>query len=313
MTKKTQKAYEHALRFVNENVFSLQCKAIITDYECAMRQAIRTVVPTVKLLGCWFHYSQAIRRKVASLSELFDLVRSNEKIRNMYYKIICLALLPYDKIEKAFNELALEGLKLTKEFTPFVKYFQNQWLKRVGPKNFSVFLEETRTTCAAEGYNGKLGKQFQTHPNFFIFIESLQWEELVKSNAFEQHINGARQTQPKKQYRERAAQIRNESLKFTIPNKTNAMLFLNRIANSKNHILPKEFETFENIVSYEDEADELLDCMETDPECTIRTTSNPKKPPTEAEIEPKRTIRKTTKPKKPQNEKEIALRHTETH
>lgn len=199
MTRKTQKAYEHALRYVHENLFPFRCEAIITDYEIAMRQAIKNVVPGIKLLGCWFHFAQAIRRKVASLPDLFELVRTDQKIQNVYYKIICLALLPHDKIDKAFNELALEGLQLTKAFTPFVKYFQSQWLKRVGAKNFSVFLEETRTTCAAEGYNGKLGKKFQTHPNFFVFIESLQWEEFFKSNALEQHINGNRQTQPKKE------------------------------------------------------------------------------------------------------------------
>lgn len=277
MTRKTQKAYEHALRYVHENVFPLQCEAMITDYEIAMRKAVREVIPGIKQLGCWFHYAQAIRRKIASLSELFELVRTNDKIRNIYYKIICLALLPHDKIEKAFNELALEGLQLTKSFMPFVKYFQNQWLKRVGAKNFSVFLEETRTTCSAEGYNGKLGKKFRTHPNFFVFIESLQWEELAKSNALEQHINGARQTQPKKEYRERAAQIRNESLKFLIPNKIDAKLFLNRIANTKNRMLPTEFERFEDIVAYVDETEELLEdmCIDTTVNHTKTTTSKP--------------------------------------
>lgn len=274
MTRKTQKAYEHALRYVHENVFSLQCEAMITDYEIAMRQAVREVVPGIKQLGCWFHYAQAIRRKIASLSELFELIRTNERIRNIYYKIICLPLLPHDKIQNAFNVLALEGLELTKTFTPFVKYFQNQWLNRVGVENFSVFLQETRTTCSAEGYNGKLGKRFQTHPNFFVFIESLQWEELSKSNALEQHINGGRQTQPKKQYRERAAQIRNESIKFTIPQQTNAQLFLNRIANTKNRMLPTEFERFENIVGYSNEAEELLDDIIDDSQTA--KTSRPK-------------------------------------
>lgn len=263
MTRKTQRAYEHALKFVDENVFPLTCATIITDYECAMRQAIRKVVPGVKLLGCWFHFAQAIRRKVASLPELFQLVRTQEKCKTIYYKMICLALLPYDKIEKAFSELALEGLKLTETFTPFVRYFQSQWLKRVGAKNFSVFLEETRTTCGAEGYNGKLGKTFQTHPNFFVFIESLQWEELAKSNSLEQHINGARQTQPKKEYRDRADLIRSESIKFTIPQKTNAQLFLNRVANVRNHLLPEKYEKFEDIIRYEDETEEMLDLINT--------------------------------------------------
>lgn len=284
MTRKTQKCYEHALGYVHTNVFPLCCEAIITDFEIAMRQAIRKVVPGIKLLGCWFHYAQAIRRKVASLSELFELVRTQDQIRIIYYKMICLALLPYDKIENAFNELALEGLQQTKEFTLFIKYFQVQWLSRVGPKNFSVFLEETRTTCSAEGYNGKLGKKFQKHPNFFVFIESLQWEELAKSNALEQHINGSRQIQPKKVYRERSAQIREESLKFKIPNKTSPKLFLNRMVNIKNHILPHQFESFEDIVSFEHEGDEILDNMNLEIITESKNYSNAKNNPATNDI-----------------------------
>lgn len=130
MTRKTQKCYEHALEYVHKNVFSLKCEAIITDFEYAMRQAIRNIISGIKLLGCWFHFAQAIRRKMASLSELFELVRTEEKIKTVYYKMICLASLPFDKIEMAFNELALEGLQLTKDFAPFIKYFQAQWISQ---------------------------------------------------------------------------------------------------------------------------------------------------------------------------------------
>lgn len=305
MTRKTQKAYEHALRYIHENILTLHCEAIITDYEQAMRQAIKTVVPGIKQLGCWFHYAQCIRRKVASHAELFKQIRTNEIARNMYYKMICLALLPHGKIAKAFNELALEALQVSKTFTPFIKYFQDQWLKRVGPMNFSVFLEETRTTCAAEGYNGKLGKKFQTHPNFFVFIEYLQVEELAKSNAFEQHIHGSRQVQPKKMYRERSAQIRNESLKFNIPNQTNAKLFLNRIANTKNKILPKEFETFEDIVNYNNENEELLDdmCNPTHADKTTHSIAN--------KISKKQSpLRKTVRSRKQQPDKPIESSHS---
>lgn len=308
MTRKTQKTYEHCLRYVHENVFSLRCESIITDYEIAMRQALKEVVPGIKLLGCWFHFAQAIRRKVASICELFELVRTNDKIRHVYYKIICIALLPFEKIERTFNELALEGLELTKHFTPFVKYFRNQWLKRVGAKNFSVFLEEQRTTCSAEGYNGKLGKKFRSHPNFFVFVESLQHEELAKSNALEQHINGARQTQPKKEYRERASQIRNEWNKFTIPKQTNAQLFLNRIANTKNRMFPKQFERFEDIVAYADETEEVLDEV-----CSERNEANHTNQPNSRNCKTKKatttTSDDTTREEKQPNSKALKI-HT---
>jgi len=31
---------------------------IITDYETALRNAIRRVVPECQLVGCWFHFNQ---------------------------------------------------------------------------------------------------------------------------------------------------------------------------------------------------------------------------------------------------------------
>lgn len=92
-----------------------------------------------------------------------------------------------------------------------------------------------------------------------MFVESLQWEELSKSNALEQHVNGARQTQPKKAYKQRSAQIREESIKFGIPKQTNAKLFLNRVANTANYMLPENMQKFEDIVAYTYETEEILD------------------------------------------------------
>lgn len=48
-------------------------------------------------------------------------------------------------------------------------------------------------------------------------------------------------------------------MKFLIPKQTIAQLFLDRIINTKNRILPTQFERFEDIVAYVDDSEELSD------------------------------------------------------
>lgn len=141
MSKRNTDIYESALNYVNEHILPLKAGAIITDFEKAMRNGIRSVVPGVKLLSCWFHHCQALRRKVASNFNLFSLVRQNEKARSIYRKFQCLALLPATDIKPAFDVLAYEALTLFPEFESFITYYEKQWIKNETPANYSLFLE----------------------------------------------------------------------------------------------------------------------------------------------------------------------------
>lgn len=66
-----------------------------------------------------------------------------------------------------------------------------------------MFMRETRTTCAVEGYNGVLGRKIQHHDNFFNFVACISKQELIKSiqlgNAIES--GGAETTKSKRQYK----------------------------------------------------------------------------------------------------------------
>lgn len=68
-----------------------------------------------------------------------------------------------DEIESSFLRQSSEALHFSTEFSEFVDYFHEEWIKRVKPINFSVFLCDTRTT--AEAFNGKSNKTFKTHGN----------------------------------------------------------------------------------------------------------------------------------------------------
>lgn len=134
MTRKTEEAYNHLFRYIDENVCSLQCKSFMSDFEVAMRNAIAEVWPDADYITCWFHLCQACERQVAKNSALLKLLRSNNKeAREIYKKILALALLPADKVVDAFEKLASIAMcKFPTQFGPFLNYYRRQWLVKVG-------------------------------------------------------------------------------------------------------------------------------------------------------------------------------------
>lgn len=132
MTNKSQDAYESVFRYINDNVMSLECAEFMSDYETALRNAFSAVVPGAKMSACFFHFCQACKRNAMKLPAMIKLIRSDSTAEAIYYKLLCLPLLPADQIVPAFNMLKSEAFGLNKAiFAPFFKYYENQWLKRV--------------------------------------------------------------------------------------------------------------------------------------------------------------------------------------
>lgn len=140
MSSRTTKAYQSVFEYIHKNILPLHGKGIITDFEQALRNALKSVSPETPLFGCWFHHCQALRRKVASIPELFEIIRKEAKAAEFYRKMQCLALLPADKIKDAFDQLAYDALQTYPEFAKFVDYYDKQWIRKVTPAGFSVFL-----------------------------------------------------------------------------------------------------------------------------------------------------------------------------
>lgn len=141
MSNRTTAAYESVFNYIHENLLKLNARGIITDFERALRNGLRSVVPDTPLYGCWFHHCQALRKKVASLPQLFGLIRRDKKAKEIYRFFQCLALLPADKIELAFHQISHMALQLYPEFAKFIEYYDRQWIQIEKPKSYSVFLQ----------------------------------------------------------------------------------------------------------------------------------------------------------------------------
>lgn len=141
MSRRTTDCYKSVFDYINKEILPMKGSKIITDFEIALRNALREILVDLILLGCWFHYCQALRKRIASEYQLFLLIRTNEEARLLYRKCQCLALLPADKIRPAFYQLAFKAVQDFPQFLKFIEYFDKQWIRKEKPESFSVFLQ----------------------------------------------------------------------------------------------------------------------------------------------------------------------------
>lgn len=134
MSKKSRKSYEHLFNYINSEILPLNGATFITDYEMGLRNALKTVFPTSKLFGCWFHYCQSVRRQITTkYKDLAAHLRSNRKASLEYHKLLSLPLLPASHISGSFDMIKnqIEQFDHHFKFNSFLVYFENQWLKKV--------------------------------------------------------------------------------------------------------------------------------------------------------------------------------------
>lgn len=129
MSRKTEKSYTHLFQTLKD-FFPLVGKFVMTDFEVAMRNAIRKVYPELKQYTCWFHLCQAAKRKATQMPIVMQSIKSNDKIKKAYYKLLALPLLPPNEIASCFQVIKSEVTE-EKAIHKFFDYFENQWLKKV--------------------------------------------------------------------------------------------------------------------------------------------------------------------------------------
>lgn len=134
MSRKTQACYSHVLNYIEKHICSLDARSFMTDFELAMRNAIASQYPDADLHCCWFHYCQAVKRYGAKIGGFIHFLRNHMSARDIYYKLMCLPLLPAEFIIPAFQTLEKRAAPVIAEsnaFSRFMAYFRSHWIERV--------------------------------------------------------------------------------------------------------------------------------------------------------------------------------------
>lgn len=111
----------------------LKARSFMTDFEKAMRGALREVHPVALFYTCWFHFTQAVKRHASEIGgSVMGHIRSNTPLAKIYYQLMCLPLLPAVEIEPTFYLVKQETIaEHGNVFNQFFRYFERQWLRAV--------------------------------------------------------------------------------------------------------------------------------------------------------------------------------------
>lgn len=132
MSRKTEQAYTHLFQCINAEIIDLQPTSFMTDYEVAMRNALRHVYPDAQMFSCWFHFCQAVKRHGSQIGGFLLAARSNTESSKIYYQLLCLPLLPPEHIVNVFKMIKMEAKAVHGHlFDTFLDYYERQWIKKV--------------------------------------------------------------------------------------------------------------------------------------------------------------------------------------
>lgn len=172
----------------------LEPEHIFSDFESGLIEAISATFSAARHHGCFFHFTQAVWRKVQSLG-LVTFYAQNDAARNTVRQLMALAFLPVAIVRQNFDMLQAaspDGLE------DLFEYFQQFWLSRVPLILWNVHGVEMRTNNFVEGWNKRFSSIVQRHhSNLWHFLSCLRDEEDATRLAEQQFsagqdISGAR-------------------------------------------------------------------------------------------------------------------------
>lgn len=138
LNNKSEKTYKHLFQFIDSNLFKFHAFSFRSDFEKGLRNALKTVFPTAKIWGCWFHYIRAIKRRAAKIPNFTANLNKTKTLYQIFTKFFVLPLLKPDDIVLAFENLKNQA-KQHPIFSPFIKYFEKQWIKMVKTITFIAY------------------------------------------------------------------------------------------------------------------------------------------------------------------------------
>ncbi|KAG5666891.1 hypothetical protein PVAND_014898 [Polypedilum vanderplanki] len=169
--------YNENIRKLNINTSLRTPQTATSDFESGMRNSLKSVWPEIQLVGCNFHYCQALRRKAMCLQTLSTKITKKDHKHGYILKLFMrLSYLPENYIDIGFealiNYINLNKI-LARDFETFIQYFKHTWMRRIPKSDWSVATRERRTNNHLEGYNRFVKRQIPCNPGPWTFLNSL--------------------------------------------------------------------------------------------------------------------------------------------
>jgi hypothetical protein len=213
MTTKTEAAYLALFEKLTDLLPQFNPATAMGDFEPASRNAIQEVFPEIEMRSCFFHFSQAVFRKIITLG-LTTAFKDNHGFNRWAKAVMSLPLLPSENMFPTWNVLEQQFIDLEVvdqlKLTQFKEYFRNQWINGFHPTELAVQDYESATNNGAESFHSKLKFLIKvSHPNIWRFMQVLNNVIKDSRNDIDRLNNGLDISRPRKKQTVRILQRRN--------------------------------------------------------------------------------------------------------
>ena len=152
------RAFELIKQKSHELGYIMNPTAFLTDFELAIIQAIELTFPTTEVNGCFFHFTQALNRKISKLG-LQIAYREDVSFFRFVRQTIALAFVPVRNVRLVWREVKATAPNLQR-VDEFISYFEETWLVGNFPLDlwnvFKMDSNSPRTNNHIEGWHNKL-------------------------------------------------------------------------------------------------------------------------------------------------------------
>ena len=151
-----------------------------------------------KFVVVFFHYTQAVYRKVVDVGLRNDYVSSegDPLIKTLVHRISALPLVPIEQLDDLWLIIESEKPENNEKVEELLNYYIETWLDDLTPR-FSRYIwnhwtnTDRRTTNDLEGWHYALNKAAgRNHPSIFEFIVILQKERTKIEDDMKLHQRG---------------------------------------------------------------------------------------------------------------------------
>ena len=151
--------YTKVFEKVHELVPDFTPSNAIADFEEASVSAFRQVFGAVSVGGCWFHYAQAVIKRVNKLGLKTEYC-SDDDVKNTVHSLISLPLLPPGNMHAAVSDIKSSlnaDSPHINRIQQLITYVNQQWIDKssIRPERLSVRDNRSRTNNVLESYHAR--------------------------------------------------------------------------------------------------------------------------------------------------------------
>lgn len=206
---KTETAYTRALKIVRKKCRDINChlepSVVLTDFEKAEMNAVRSVFPDSSLYGCSFHLAKNWYARINKVG-LSGKYKKSTKVQLAFRKTQALAFLDPDEVPAGFN--AVKDSAPT-YMAPFFDYVAKNYVlgkpkksdptqmsrPRYQPEEWSmkqnILKDIPRTSNDLEGYHNKMNGQLKgNHLKFYAVLNFFKQEEVITASEYMRYLQG---------------------------------------------------------------------------------------------------------------------------